>query len=93
MFSAHVFARITSKARRWQNEVTMRKCVAVKQKRQQKSNVLLRRLTMQPGHSEPNPRRRSNNTYKAIRVLSEEYNLYYSVWCNNERELYDLRVS
>ncbi|KAB8076580.1 alkaline-phosphatase-like protein [Aspergillus leporis] len=31
-----------------------------------------------------------NNTYKAVRVLSNEYNLYYSVWCNNEHELYDL---
>ncbi|KAJ1711082.1 gloeobacteria sulfatase [Aspergillus flavus] len=31
-----------------------------------------------------------NNTYKAVRILSEEYNLYYSVWCNNEHELYDL---
>ncbi|GFF43241.1 arylsulfatase [Aspergillus lentulus] len=31
-----------------------------------------------------------NNTYKAVRILSDEYNLYYSVWCNNEHELYDL---
>jgi hypothetical protein len=30
-----------------------------------------------------------NNTYKAVRVLSEEYNLYYAVWCTNEHELYD----
>lgn len=34
-----------------------------------------------------------NNTYKAIRIASEEYNLYYSVWCTNEHELYDLNVS
>lgn len=34
-----------------------------------------------------------NNTYKALRVVSKEYNLYYSVWCNNEHELYDLNVS
>lgn len=34
-----------------------------------------------------------NNTYKAIRILSKEYNLYYSVWCTNEHELYDLNVS
>lgn len=33
-----------------------------------------------------------NNTYKALRVIGEEYNLYYSVWCNNEHELYDLKV-
>jgi arylsulfatase A-like enzyme len=31
-----------------------------------------------------------NNTYKAIRVISEAYNLHYQVWCNNEHELYDL---
>ncbi|KAL2679158.1 hypothetical protein Neosp_009920 [[Neocosmospora] mangrovei] len=31
-----------------------------------------------------------NNTYKALRVISDEYNLYYSVWCNNEHELYDM---
>lgn len=34
-----------------------------------------------------------NNTYKAARVISESYNLYYTVWCTNERELYDLKVS
>jgi arylsulfatase A-like enzyme len=33
-----------------------------------------------------------NNTYKALRVISEEYNFYYSVWCTNEHELYDLKV-
>ncbi|KAJ5104210.1 hypothetical protein N7532_004739 [Penicillium argentinense] len=31
-----------------------------------------------------------NNTYKSVRLLGEGYNLYYSVWCNNEHELYDL---
>lgn len=31
-----------------------------------------------------------NNTYKAIRVIGEAYNLHYQVWCNNEHELYDL---
>ena len=34
----------------------------------------------------------SNNTYKALRVLSADYDLYYSVWCSNEHELYDLTV-
>lgn len=34
-----------------------------------------------------------NNTYKAIRVVSDSYNLYYAVWCNNEHELYDINVS
>jgi hypothetical protein len=33
-----------------------------------------------------------NNTYKALRVIGKEYNLYYSVWCTNEHELYDLKV-
>ncbi|KAL3475985.1 alkaline-phosphatase-like protein [Aspergillus californicus] len=31
-----------------------------------------------------------NNTYKSVRLMGEGYNLYYSVWCNNEHELYDL---
>jgi hypothetical protein len=35
----------------------------------------------------------ANNTYKSVRLLGEGYNLYYSVWCNNEHELYDLSVS
>lgn len=34
-----------------------------------------------------------NNTYKALRLVSRHYNVYYSVWCNNEHELYDLNVS
>ena len=34
-----------------------------------------------------------NNTYKSARILSEEYNLYYSVWCDGGHELYDLSVS
>jgi N-acetylglucosamine-6-sulfatase len=35
---------------------------------------------------------RWNNTYKAVRVIGQGYNLYYSVWCNNEHELYNLEV-
>ncbi|KAI9927281.1 hypothetical protein MW887_003668 [Aspergillus wentii] len=31
-----------------------------------------------------------NQTYKSIRIIGEGYNLYYSVWCNNQHELYDL---
>jgi N-acetylglucosamine-6-sulfatase len=34
-----------------------------------------------------------NNTYKGLRVVSDEYSLYYSVWCTNETELYDITVS
>ncbi|KAF2402941.1 Arylsulphatase [Trichodelitschia bisporula] len=33
----------------------------------------------------------TNNTYKALRVIGRDYNLYYSVWCHGEHELYDLR--
>jgi arylsulfatase len=35
----------------------------------------------------------SNNTYKAMRVIGDTYNLFYSVWCTNEHELYDMTVS
>ncbi|KAK5123454.1 hypothetical protein LTR85_002492 [Meristemomyces frigidus] len=31
-----------------------------------------------------------NNTYKALRVVGEGYNLLYTVWCTGEREYYDL---
>ncbi|EAQ83082.1 hypothetical protein CHGG_10900 [Chaetomium globosum CBS 148.51] len=34
----------------------------------------------------------ANNTYKALRVIGKEYNFYYSVWCNNEHELYNLKT-
>jgi N-acetylglucosamine-6-sulfatase len=33
-----------------------------------------------------------NNTYKALRIIGDDYNLYYSVWCTNEMELYNLMV-
>ncbi|KAK1961216.1 sulfatase [Colletotrichum sublineola] len=32
----------------------------------------------------------ANNTYKAMRVLGDGYSLFYSVWCSNEREFYDM---
>lgn len=32
-----------------------------------------------------------NNTYKGLRVISEEYSLYYSVWCTGDSEFYDVR--
>lgn len=41
-----------------------------------------------PGHES----RWGNNTYKALRIVSEKWNLYYSVWCTNEHELYDLKT-
>lgn len=34
-----------------------------------------------------------NNTYKALRLIGDTYNLYYSVWCTNETELYDMTVN
>jgi N-acetylglucosamine-6-sulfatase len=33
-----------------------------------------------------------NNTYKGLRIVADEYSLYYSVWCTNETELYDVKV-
>ncbi|KZF19630.1 Arylsulphatase [Xylona heveae TC161] len=32
----------------------------------------------------------ANNTYKALRLIGRGYNIHYSVWCNNEHELYNL---
>lgn len=34
----------------------------------------------------------ANNTYKAVRVVGEDYSLYYSVWCDGDHELYDMAV-
>ncbi|KAI0849086.1 putative arylsulfatase [Daldinia vernicosa] len=47
-------------------------------------------MAMGEGIYNRNPR--EHNTYKALRVSGPGYNLYYSVWCNNEHELYDLNV-
>ena len=33
----------------------------------------------------------SNNTYKSLRVISEKYDLTYTVWCSNEHELYEMQ--
>ena len=33
-----------------------------------------------------------NNTYKALRIAGKAWDLYYSVWCNGEHELYDMKV-
>ncbi|KAE8326969.1 alkaline-phosphatase-like protein [Aspergillus sergii] len=30
------------------------------------------------------------NTYKAIRVIGDKYNLFYSVWCEGDHEVYDM---
>ncbi|KAJ3547397.1 hypothetical protein NM208_g1529 [Fusarium decemcellulare] len=34
-----------------------------------------------------------NNTYKSVRIISDTYDFYYSVWCTNEHELYDLTLN
>ncbi|KAK7547732.1 alkaline-phosphatase-like protein [Phyllosticta paracitricarpa] len=39
-----------------------------------------------------NPRYMYNNTYKGLRLISNDYNLYYSVWCTNEIEFYDVNT-
>jgi arylsulfatase A-like enzyme len=31
-----------------------------------------------------------NNTYKTVRVVGDDYDLSYTVWCTNEHELYDI---
>ncbi|KAK5173343.1 uncharacterized protein LTR77_002024 [Saxophila tyrrhenica] len=33
-----------------------------------------------------------NNTYKALRLMSDEQSFYYSTWCTGEREFYDMRT-
>ncbi|CAJ2507553.1 Uu.00g087390.m01.CDS01 [Anthostomella pinea] len=33
-----------------------------------------------------------NHTYKALRIIGEHYSFLYTVWCNNEHELYDLMM-
>lgn len=33
----------------------------------------------------------ANNTYRGLRLVADEYSLYYSVWCTGDRELYDLK--
>merc|ERR1711939_779749 len=33
-----------------------------------------------------------NNTYKAMRIVSPQYDLQYTVWCSNEHELYDMKT-
>ncbi|OAL50143.1 Arylsulphatase [Pyrenochaeta sp. DS3sAY3a] len=32
-----------------------------------------------------------NNTYKGLRLIGEDYNIYYSVWCTGDHEYYDMR--
>ncbi|GME62001.1 Arylsulfatase precursor protein [Neofusicoccum parvum] len=32
-----------------------------------------------------------NNTYKGLRLVGDDYSIYYSVWCTNEAEFYDVK--
>lgn len=34
----------------------------------------------------------AGNTYKALRLLSTDYSLFYSSWCSGEHELYDMKA-
>jgi hypothetical protein len=34
-----------------------------------------------------------NNTYRTLRVIEENDNWAYTVWCTGERELFDMKVS
>lgn len=33
-----------------------------------------------------------NNTYKALRLVSDDYSLFYSKWCDGSREFYDMKT-
>ena len=39
------------------------------------------------------PQAATINTYKALRVIAQDYNLYYSIWCSGDHEVYDMIVS
>jgi N-acetylglucosamine-6-sulfatase len=36
---------------------------------------------------------RPNNTYKSLRIVADDYDLSYTVWCTGEHELYDMKAS
>ena len=40
--------------------------------------------------TQDNKYKHPNSTYKAVRVIGDGYNLYYSLWCSDEHELYDM---
>lgn len=33
----------------------------------------------------------ANNTYKSVRIISDDYDISYTVWCSNMHELYDMK--
>ncbi|KAJ7466935.1 arylsulfatase [Mycena latifolia] len=34
----------------------------------------------------------TNNTYKSVRLIGPSYSLFYTVWCDNSHELYDMNA-
>ncbi|KAI0436199.1 alkaline-phosphatase-like protein [Xylaria telfairii] len=66
------------------------KIEAAEQTRREHINVEYWGLALSEGVHQP--LYQQHNTYKAIRLSSADYSLYYSVWCNNEHELYDMTV-
>ncbi|KAI1084153.1 alkaline-phosphatase-like protein [Whalleya microplaca] len=49
------------------------------------------RSTDEGGLGKPD-RHKVDHTYKSLRLVGEGYSLYYSVWCTNEHELYDMAI-
>ena len=45
---------------------------------------------MDEDHQYPEAPGSKNTTYKALRIMGNGYNYYYSVWCSNQHELYDM---
>ncbi len=33
----------------------------------------------------------ANNTYKSVRIINDDYDISYTVWCSNEHELYNMK--
>lgn len=65
--------------------------IEVKSHRQEHVNVEMWGIIMSEGKYGADLH--NNHTYKALRILGEDYNLRYTVWCNGEHELYNLSVS
>ncbi|KAI1844708.1 hypothetical protein JX266_009164 [Neoarthrinium moseri] len=52
-------------------------------------NIEFWRLS-QPGEGGVRNTTQVANTYKSLRIVSTDYSFYYSVWCTNEHDLYDM---
>jgi N-acetylglucosamine-6-sulfatase len=44
------------------------------------------------GHTLDGASNHELTAYKVIRVIGQDYNLYYSVWCDGSHEVYDMQV-